>query len=358
MNPDLLVSIGQFVGALALLILLHELGHFFAARLLGIEIEELGIGYPPRLVKLFEAGGTIYSLNWIPLGGFVRPKGENNPEVEGGLAAASPWTRIAVLAAGPGANFLAGLLLYAFLFTQVGLPGLGPVQILEVSPNSPAERAGLQSGDLILEAEGTEIESFTTLQNVILSNLGEEIELRLERDGQEQRVELVPRTEWPENDGAIGIVMSNPNPPRNLSLPAALMLGGGAVVEQSRLILTLPFQLIEGRVEPEEARLVGYKGMFDIYQDFRESETDVGTPAGAGALFFFASISVSLGLLNLLPIPALDGGRILFALPEIVLRRRIPPAYQNLINIVGLAMLILLAIYINLNDFINPAQLR
>jgi regulator of sigma E protease len=135
-------------------------------------------------------------------------------------------------------------------------------------------------------------------------------------------------------------------------------LGTGAVFEQSRLILTIPAMLIEGQIQPEEARLVGYKGMFDIYQDLRETETQTTTPAGVGVLFFASSISISLGLLNLLPIPALDGGRILFTLPEIVLGRRIPPAYENLINLVGMAMLLLLVIYINIQDFVNPLEIR
>ena len=86
----------EFIAGIGILIILHELGHFLAARSLGVEVEEFGIGFPPRMVKLFQAGGTVFSLNWIPLGGFVRPKGENDPSVPGGLAAASPWVRLVV----------------------------------------------------------------------------------------------------------------------------------------------------------------------------------------------------------------------------------------------------------------------
>ena len=110
----------QFIGGIAVLILLHEFGHFIAARLLKVEIEEFGIGFPPRMVTLFERNGTIFSLNWLPLGGFVRPKGENDPDIEGGLAAASPWVRLGVLFAGPLTNILVGIILGTFLFYSIG----------------------------------------------------------------------------------------------------------------------------------------------------------------------------------------------------------------------------------------------
>ncbi len=358
MNFALTISILQFIGALALLIIIHEIGHFVAARLLGVEIEEFGIGFPPRLIKLFEAGGTIFSLNWLLLGGFVRPKGENNPNVEGGLAAASPWVRLTVLFAGPVMNLLAGVILYAVIVGRVGLPGSGPVKIVEVAPNSPAEAAGLQPDDLILAVDDVEIDGSGTLQQTIYASLDQEISLTYQRGTAVDSVALVPRSDPPPNEGAIGILMTNPNPTRRVPPWEALGLGSVAVVEQSRAILTLPARLLEGSIAPDEARLVGYKGMFDIYQELRDVETPEGAPTGIGTLFFFASITVSLGLLNLLPIPALDGGRILFTLPEIFLRRRIPPNYEALINMVGLAMLLLLMLYINIQDFVNPAQFR
>ncbi len=355
---NILPSILQFVGAIAALIIIHELGHFVAARLLGIEVEEFGIGFPPRMLTLFEIGGTKYSLNWLPLGGFVRPKGENDPTVPGGLAAASPWVRIAVLVAGPLMNLLAGAVLFALIFIRIGIPTFGPVEVLDVSPGSPAAEAGLLTGDLIVRVNETEIENAGTLQDTIYANLGQSITIHIQRGDQVQVVSLVPRAEPPPNEGAIGIVMNTTGPMRPVSLGESLFLGVGAVYEQSRALLTLPARLIEGSIAAEDARLVGYKGMFDIYQDLRETEVSGGTPAGVGGLFFAASISISLGLLNLLPIPALDGGRIVFTLPEILLRRRIPPAYESLINMVSLAMLLLLMIYINVQDFVNPATFR
>src|SRR3990172_323177 len=154
-----MTAIAQFVGALAALIIIHELGHFFASRLLGVEVEEFGLGFPPRILTLFTAGGTRFSLNLIPLGGFVRPKGENDPSVPGGLAAASPWVRLAVVSAGPLANLAVGVILYALIFARVGMPITNQVLVVEVAENSPAQQAGLLPGDLIVRVNEVEVDS-------------------------------------------------------------------------------------------------------------------------------------------------------------------------------------------------------
>jgi regulator of sigma E protease len=155
-------------------------------------------------------------------------------------------------------------------------------------------------------------------------------------------VTLTPRNPPPE-DGAIGIVMGYPTQPTTWA--RAIPTGIAASYEYGKNVLLLPVRMLQGQVSPEEGRPVGYKGMFDIYQQIQEP------------LWFFMVISMSLGIFNLFPIPALDGGRILFTLPEIVLRRRIPPKYENAIHLVGFTMLLLLLIYINLQDFLNPVQL-
>jgi regulator of sigma E protease len=355
MDTTLFIEIGQFVGALAALIIIHELGHFVVARLFNIEVEEFGLGFPPRLATLFEAGGTKYTLNWIPLGGFVRPKGENDPEVPGGLAAASPWVRLAVLAAGPLANLLVGVLLYTIILSRIGAPIRDQVQIIEVAPNSPAQQAGLRAGDLILEVGEQDINSTDDLQSTIHDRLGEATAITFQRDGQVQEVVLTPREDPPEGEGAIGIVMSNPTRP--VSLLEAFPRGVLGVFQHGRQILAFPVQMIRGDVSPEEGRFVGFKGMFDIYQEVRQSEPGPIVPAGVQVLGFFATITISLGILNLLPIPALDGGRILFVLPEIVIGRRIPQEYENVINLVSFALLLVLLLYINLQDFVNPIEL-
>ncbi len=119
-----LVRILEFVVAFGLLVFLHELGHYLMSKVFNIEVEEFGFGFPPRLVKLFQFRETEFTLNWIPFGAFVRPKGENDPTVPGGLAAASPWARLAVLFGGPAMNLITGIFLFSLVFTQVGAPEL------------------------------------------------------------------------------------------------------------------------------------------------------------------------------------------------------------------------------------------
>ena len=343
MTLNSLTQLIQFIIGLGILIILHEFGHFIVARLLHVEVEEFGIGFPPRMVKLFEAGGTEYTLNWIPLGGFVRPKGENDPSVEGGLAAASPWTRLAVLFAGPVMNIGLGIVLAILFFYTLGDPILSKVRIDGIAPDSPAQQAGLQVGDLILSVNNQKIDGMEALQTAIQDNLGQATQVTYERDGKTSTVELVPRQNPPPNEGAIGVLLGNPTQP--IGFGTAISRGFTAAVDYGRAILQLPVNLVRGTSPPGESRgFVGYKGMFDIYQQIRNP------------LYFFMAVSFSLGILNLFPIPALDGGRILLTLPEILLRRRIPPRYENMIHLIGFAVLLILLIYINVQDFVNPIK--
>ena len=342
MSTEFLVQLLQFVAGIAILIVVHELGHFMAARLLKVDVEEFGLGFPPRLATLFQAGGTRFSINWIPLGGFVRIKGENDPDVPGGMAAANPWVRLAILSAGPFMNIALGVILAVVFVYSLGEPVLGSVQIQGMAEDSPAQIAGLEVGDFILKANDEEISSVDQLHNVIYANLGESTVIVYQRGDQIGEVSLIPRDPPPE-EGAIGILMGYPTQPTTWS--RAIPNGISFTYQYSQNVLSLPVRIAQGEVSPEQGRPVGFKGMFDVFQWIQSP------------LYFFMVISLSLGLFNLLPFPALDGGRILFTLPEIILRRRVPPQYENMIHFVGFTMLIILLIYINLQDFINPIQL-
>jgi regulator of sigma E protease len=325
------------------MVFVHELGHFFAARLLKVEVEEFGFGFPPRITKLFEHKGTVFSLNWIPLGGFVRPKGENDPTIEGGLAAASPWVRLGVLFAGPVMNLLVGVLLGIILFYSLGDRVVEKVLVQSTAPGSPAAEAGMQPGDLFISANGQAIDSVEKLQSIVAENIGKSVTFVLQRGDQNLTVLVVPRTKPPEGQGPLGVGLDNPTRP--VSLLTASYRGVYAAYENVHAILLLPVRMVRGQISPQEGRLVGFKGMFDIYQRTQSR------------LFFFMMISISLGIFNLLPVPALDGGRIVMTLPEILFHRRVPMKYENAIHVVGFALLLILMIYINVQDFLNPIQL-
>ena len=343
MSALLFNQLVQFVAGIAILIFVHELGHFLAARLFKVEVEEFGIGFPPRLLNLFEAGGTKFTLNWIPLGGFTKLKGENDPNVKGGLAAASPWVRLGVIVAGPLTNLLVGILLAILLVYNIGEPIPDRVKIQYVAPQSPAETAGIQPGDVIIKVEDQEIKSTELILKTIYGRLGTPTKISYQRGGQTYSVTLTPRNPPPANEGAIGVIIGNENRP--ITWIKAIPSGVKVAYQYSTLLLLLPVNLLRGNITPEQARPVGYKGMFDIYQQLRDP------------ILFFMMITMSLGMFNLFPIPALDGGRILLTLPEIIFRRRVPPQYENMIHMVGFAVLLLLLIYINLQDFINPVKL-
>lgn len=337
------IQLVQFVLGIAVLLLVHEFGHFLAARSMNVEVEEFGIGFPPRALKLFTYKGTIYSLNWLPLGGFVRPKGENDPSVPGGLAAASPWVRLGVLIAGPAMNLLVGVILGIILFYQIGNPVPDKVVINYVDPGTPAWEAGLQDGDLFVTINSNPIDNSLALQEIISQNLGKPTDFEFLRGNQTVNVTIIPRTDYPDDQGPLGVGITNPTTP--ISFGTAVTRGISATYENIRALLLLPVRLIGGQASPEEGRLLGYKGMFDIFQYIQSP------------LWFFMAISISLGVINLFPIPALDGGRIILTLPEIIFKRRIPAQYENMIHMIGFTLLLFLLIYINVQDFLNPIQL-
>jgi regulator of sigma E protease len=348
----------QFVIVLGLLLFFHEFGHFIVSRLFKIEVEEFGFGIPPRMLKLFRWHGTDFTLNWIPFGAFVRPKGENDPTVEGGMAHASPWVRLAVLLGGPAMNILMGIIILGVMFMSIGKVNPAIVQIMDVTPGTPAEQAGLKAGDTVLQVNQDTIDSMQKLQNDIQANLGIEVNLVVQRAGQTVTIKVTPRAKPPAGQGALGITLGNAYQP--VSLGEAWASALTTAVDQGKQFVLLPVHLIEGQIAPDQARLVGIKGIFDIYSQAGQLDAQAAatTPADKGLpifrMSFVAAIAIAIGLTNLLPVPALDGGRIVLLLPELLLRRRIPAQYENMVNMIGFGALLLLMVYITLQDFINP----
>jgi regulator of sigma E protease len=354
MNIFLLIL--QVVLVIGILIFFHELGHFLSARAVGVAVEEFGFGYPPRLAKIGEWKGTEITLNWIPFGGFVRPKGEADETVEDGMAAAPAWKRFVISFSGPLMNFLIGILILIVIYSAIGIPASDQAMVTQVAAGSPAMEVGLQPDDIILEVNGEQIKDIDQLIYTVDAYVGEEITLTIERDGRIETLLITPRVDPPEGEGAMGVALSNPLKPTPIfrSIGYAFQTTGFVIKET----VMLPVRLIRGTVDPALARPVGYKGIYDIYSQARvmDQETDLYTaePLPVFTLSIIANISLALGITNLLPIPALDGGRILFTLPELIFRKRIPQKWENAVNTVSFIMLILLMVVVTVLDFTNP----
>jgi regulator of sigma E protease len=354
------LKIVEFVLALGVLIFLHELGHFLMAKLFKIEVEEFGFGFPPRMLRLFKLGETEFTLNWIPFGAFVRPKGENDPDVPGGMSSASPWKRLAILVGGPLMNLITGVVIFSLIYTLVGAPDPSIVQIVQVNKNSPAEGAGLLAGDVILSVNSITIQSSQQMSTEVLANLDKTVTINYKRGGQTLTTQAVPRSKPPQGEGALGILMGSPMHP--VSWLQSVPLAAVDTYQQARLLISMPIMLLRGQIQGDQARLVGPKGMYDLYPTVRaedqQDSSQVPNAAPVRTLSLLAAITIALGVTNLLPIPALDGGRILFLLPELLFRKRIPARYENVVHLIGFATLIVLMIVITAQDIINPIQLR
>lgn len=356
-----IVSILLFIVAVSVLAFLHELGHFLTARMFNIEIEEFGLGFPPRAVRLFNWRGTDFTLNWIPFGAFVRPKGETDPTIPGGLGAAHPLKRLVVLLGGPVMNLITGMILFSLIFLQTGVPDEKSVLISGIVQGSAAEKAGLQAGDIILKANGVSIDSTDKVRTIIQANPNQPIALEYSRSGKTGDLQAIPNANSPKGEGILGVMLTNPL--SAASWPQTIPIAANVSLEYSRQLFMAPIKLVLGQLSADQGRFTSIVGLGNLFVQARERDIQgSATPSGTAtpavsALTLMAIISIALGITNLLPIPALDGGRIIFLLPELLLRKRIPAKYENAVHLIGFMALILLMVVVTIQDIVNPIVL-
>ncbi len=386
---------------LGLLIFVHELGHFLTAKRNGITSHEFGFGFPPRIFGLVKDGKTgkwkkvfgnkdyygdktLYSINWIPLGGFVRIKGENpinEEDVEmdklseedkafvkmstdpDSFAVQSKWVRFKVLVAGVTMNFILAWVLISIVL-MIGAPEpksdeINPtqvvknigVQIVEVESGSPAEDIGLKIGDSVDEVcsgnECTKITTANQLKNTIFMYQGEEISVHITRGKESIVVTGVPRTNIEEGQGALGISMMETVIVRYSPLNA-IWEGLMRVIGLTIMILTAFWTLITNLVTGHgvNAEIAGPVGIAMMTEQMK----DLGF---VYLLQFMAILSINLGIINILPIPALDGGRIAFLIIEAIKGNPINQKVENTIHTVFFVALILLMVVITVRDVLK-----
>jgi len=344
----ILHTILPFVGVLVVLIIAHELGHYITAKLTGVKVLEAGLGYPPRIWG-FTWRDTIYSINWLPLGGFCRLLGEEDPSNPGSLAAKPRWIRLLVLAAGSGMNFILPILLFAIAFMIPHDVNVGLTQINYVVPNAPAEEAGLQNGDVIFEIDGDEVRNVREVSLAIRLNLGETIDFTVKHpDGVVETVPVLARWSPPEGQGPTGIQIGNLYPfTEKESFPPwqAVPKGWTSTLDSLILARNEVISWTKGSSGPDVAGPVG----------IAQATGEVVEESGFDVLLEFAALlSINLAIINILPLPMLDGGRIAFVLLEIVRGgRRIAPEREALVHLVGLALIITFAIVVTYFDVIR-----
>lgn len=327
-----MVEFVVFIVVFGLLVFVHELGHFGAAKLFGVEVAEFGFGYPPRLARLGTWRGTTITLNWLPIGGFVRwSEGES---IVGGLADKGRTVRAIVYTAGALMNLVLAIVLFTATF-MAGAPtpyeGSG-AGIYAVSSSSPAEKAQLRPGDTIVMLDGQQVRDSEQAGDLIRVKLGQPIDIVVERNGRTLSViSATPRTNPPANQGALGVSLGPPLRWQTYPFWQALPMGLRAPYYTLVGIYSYFRTMIRKQLPFEVSGPVG------IYRATAQAAR-TGLPQ---VLEFTAMLSTQLFLLNLLPLPALDGGHLIFVLLEWLRRgRKIPPEKEGVVHLVGMAVLL------------------
>ena len=377
-----IVSLIIFIIVLSVLVLFHELGHFLFARKVGIRVEEFAFGFPPRLWTI-KKGETNYTINAIPIGGYVKMYGENledygkkTPQSKRAFWAKSKMARTLVIVAGVVFNFLLAIICFSFVYSVVGIPvETGKIEIAAVFPGSPAEQAGLLPGDVLDSIDNINLSSLTPTEalnnfsNEITTKKGQVVTIVINRasdnpclNNDNQQVSesincqngkiiltVIPRVDFPAGEGPTGVAIQAGI--ENIHYPLWQMpfrgakqglleaVGWGQQIINS--LKTMVSDIVIKGIAPQD---VG--GPIVIFQ----VTSQVARTGIINTLQLLGILSVNLAIINILPIPALDGGRLVFIIYELITRRRPKPEIENWVNSVGFSLLILLIIVISVND--------
>ena len=358
------VSIILTLIVFSLLVYVHELGHYLAARRAGIRVEEFGFGFPPRLLTLGNMGDMLITLNLIPVGGFVRMAGmpgsdeEDDPE---GFSRKSIGSRTLALTSGTIMNAILAVALYTCV-SLVGEPvDVERLEISGVAEPSPAFAAGLQTGDVIIALDGVPVRSFYDLYLHTLSRAGQSVRVTVNRSGSEVTVQLVPRNDPPPEEGAMGIAVDRTFLGTELvkySLWEAVPRG---IVMTWETVADLWFglkEMVKAWLKPGTASAIpltgiGVVGIGQIVGQVARSG-DPWVPQRIVLLTAF--LSINFAIFNLLPIPALDGGRLVFVVLEWIRGgRKIDPRKEGYVHMIGMVVLMGLVVVVAYRDIVRLA---
>ncbi len=352
--PSLPRTLIAFAVVLGVLVFVHEMGHYLAARWRGVRVDAFSIGFGRPLLRWSDRQGTEWRLGWIPLGGYVKLHGQETPadappEVRAAWRPGETFheksvgSRAIVVAAGPVANFLLAILLFAGLFATIGKPA-GTASVAAVVENSAAARAGFLPGDEIIALDGNPVSRFEQVQRHIQPRAGQPVEIRVRREGEERTLVATPMPREPQGDGpAVGVLGVQGGAVRFDRLDPA-----SAVVAGVTTTADMTWQTLVGVGE----MLVGARSSAELGGPIRIAEIS-GQAADLGIyplVNLMALLSISLGLLNLFPVPLLDGGHLMFYAAEAIRGRPLPPRAQEYGFRAGFALLVTLFLFASWND--------
>lgn len=351
----MIVTFITFFVVLSLLVFVHEFGHFIVAKKLGIRVEEFGFGLPPRVWGV-KRGETIYSINALPIGGFVRLSGEDEAENSGKLSeserkrhfwARSKKERAAVLLAGVTMNFLLATAIISYIFTQGVYVPSDHVTITGVVADSPGAAAGIHAEDIVVSMGGKDIKTSEELITTTNEFAGTETTMVVLRDGTPVTLTVTPRKDPPENQGPMGITITNLEEKRYAWYQAPFY-GMIEAIKLSYIMVTTLLMLIYRLVTFQKVA-VDVGGPVAIYQ-----ATGQAVKSGVNSVLQLAGLlSLNLAIINVLPIPALDGGRLLFVVLEKFIGRKVKPRAEQVAHQIGFAFLIGLIVLVTVNDILR-----
>ena len=350
-----------FVIVLGVLVFIHELGHYLAARWRGVHVEAFSIGYGRALLSWADRRGTVWKIAWLPLGGYVKLHGQEQPaDVSDEVRASwipgrtfhekSVGSRAIVVAAGPVANFLLAAVLFAFLFAAAGRPVMLP-DVAKVAEGSAAERGGLMAGDEITAIDAQPIAQFEDIQRIIAANPGRALPVAVQRNGAALTLTVTPDRREIGEGRAVGVLGIAGGAVSYIKLPVTEAIPAGIEQTWSVTVQTLDgvWQMITGK-----------RGAEDLGGPLRIAQLSgqVAELGVANLVNFVAVLSINLGLLNLFPIPVLDGGHLLFFLAEAVRGRPLPLRTLEYGYRAGFALIAGLFVFATLNDLTHLGLFR
>jgi len=341
------------------LVLVHEFGHFIAARRNGVKVEEFGLGLPPRIWGK-KIGETIYSMNWLPIGGFCKLLGEDSIEVKGknknlkkrSFAYKKPWQKIVILAGGVTMNIVLAVAIFTAVYYVTGIPTeLGKVKVEVVAENSPASEAGIRVGDFVVAVDGERVKETKELIEKVDKYKGGPVELGIETiEGKTERTMVLVRENPPEGEGSMGVVITSTEMKKLAWWEGyrGIWQGFKEAYFWGKTILGGLGDMVVGIFKGEVPKdVAGPLGMYQVTATVREESGLLGV------LQFFGIVSVNLAVVNLLPLPALDGGRIMFVLWEKISGKKIDEKFEATANAIGMSFLLGLLLLVTVGDVVR-----